>query len=290
MAKVSDIIRLAKTQLGYKDGDKQVLEYIHNWEPSWGANTPWCACFTTWLGDKLGMNIIRSASVPTIVRNAKQQGLWVTPGNQRDGDFIVYTFSANRNPDHIGLYIGGGQSIDGNWNNQVMYHTATNVLGYVRNAYEAESISKKVKVVYSGSEGLNLRNSANFSGSISRVAKKGDILKVVADIGDMYMLENFEYVSKDKKYVVDDVENAKPSSAKIKIPTSVDRWRVYSLGEAPVSGNECGFLKPSVFADEAAYLEYEVIDWIQPDVAIIKTRDFGQVQIYVGSDTSAIIE
>lgn len=70
----------------------------------------------------------------------------------------------------------------------------------------------------------------------------------------------------------------------------MDSGRVYSLGEAPVSGNECGFLTPSVFADEAVYLEYGIIDWIQSHVAIIETNDFGEVQIYAGSDTSAIIE
>ena len=58
------------------------------------------------------------------------------------------------------------------------------------------------------------------------------------------------------------------------------------LDKAPVVGNECGYLLPSKFGG----LEYKIQGWSQDDVAIIETRDFGQVQIYVAPDTGAIIK
>jgi len=288
--KVSEMIKLAKSQIGYKDGDAQVLKYIRNWEPSWGLETPWCACFLTWLADQSGLAAIRGASVPTMVKAAKAKGLWLAPGQQNDGDFVVYTYSANGNPDHIGLDIGGGYSIDGNFNDCVCYHQKDHVLGYIKNTYAKEQVMKKIQVVYDGSDGLDIREGACYGSSVRRVAKKGEILSVVADLGDMYMLEDFLYVTNEKAYVLDYVEPAKAKKQKIKLPTTVDAWRVYPLNKAPVVGNECGKLLPSNFKVEARYLEYDVIKWAQPDVAVIQTRDFGIVQIYVGKDTSAKIE
>lgn len=77
----------------------------------------------------------------------------------------------------------------------------------------------------------------------------------------------------------------KPVSQTLILPASADTWRVYPMGVAPVVGNECGKLLPSKFGG----LEYEIKGWTQPDVAIIQTRDFGEVQIYVAPSTGAII-
>lgn len=71
----------------------------------------------------------------------------------------------------------------------------------------------------------------------------------------------------------------------IHLPASVSSWRIYPLNKQPVVGNECGKLLPSKFGG----LDYDVIRWVSNNVAVIKTRDWGEVQIYVGSDTSAVI-
>ena len=70
------------------------------------------------------------------------------------------------------------------------------------------------------------------------------------------------------------------------LPASATSWRIYPMDKAPVVGNECGKLLPSKFGG----LEYEIKGWTQPDVAIIQTRDFGEVQIYVAPSTGAIIK
>ena len=70
------------------------------------------------------------------------------------------------------------------------------------------------------------------------------------------------------------------------LPADAESWRVYPMDKAPVVGNECGKLLPSRFGG----LEYEIKDMISPDVAVIQTRDFGKVQIYVNPSTGAIIK
>ena len=61
-----------------------------------------------------------------------------------------------------------------------------------------------------------------------------------------------------------------------------DTWRVYAMNVAPVKGNECKELMPSKFGG----LSYTVKGYTQPNVAIIETRDYGQVQIYIGKDVA----
>ena len=73
---------------------------------------------------------------------------------------------------------------------------------------------------------------------------------------------------------------------KLYLPKTATSWRVYKMNKAPVKGNECGKLNPSKFGG----LIYDILGWTQPDVAIINTRDFGKVQIYVAQSTGAIIK
>lgn len=61
-----------------------------------------------------------------------------------------------------------------------------------------------------------------------------------------------------------------------------DTWRVYAMDVAPIVGNECKELMPSKFGG----LSYTIKGYTQPNVAIIETRDYGQVQIYIGKDVS----
>ena len=61
-----------------------------------------------------------------------------------------------------------------------------------------------------------------------------------------------------------------------------DTWRVYPMNVAPVVGNECKTLLPSKFNG----LSYTLKGYTMENVAIINTRDFGEVQIYIGSDVS----
>lgn len=77
--------------------------------------------------------------------------------------------------------------------------------------------------------------------------------------------------------------NTTTKACKVELPKNAESWRVYPMDKAPTVGNECGFLKPSKFGG----LTYDVLDWTQTDVAVIETRDFGRVQIYVAASTGA---
>lgn len=65
-----------------------------------------------------------------------------------------------------------------------------------------------------------------------------------------------------------------------------DTWRVYPMNVAPVKGNECKILYPSRFNG----LSYTIKGYTQANVAIIETRDYGQVQIYIGQDVSNMFD
>ena len=82
------------------------------------------------------------------------------------------------------------------------------------------------------------------------------------------------------------IKDPKEIEQTLYLPESADTWRVYPLNVAPVVGNECGFLYPSKFFG----LTYKIKGWSMENVAIIDTRDYGRVQIYVAPDTGAIIK
>ena len=80
------------------------------------------------------------------------------------------------------------------------------------------------------------------------------------------------------------IETTKPK--KLYLPASADKWRVYGMKSLVQVGRECGFLRPSKFGG----LEYDIIRMVDSNVAIIKTRDFGEVKIYVAPKTGAVIK
>ncbi len=60
----------------------------------------------------------------------------------------------------------------------------------------------------------------------------------------------------------------------------VTDWNIYPMDVAPIVGNECGDVYPSRFGG----LSYTIKGYTYDDVAIIETRDYGKVQIYIGLD------
>jgi hypothetical protein len=78
---------------------------------------------------------------------------------------------------------------------------------------------------------------------------------------------------------------AQPSGLRLTLPAAATAWNVYPLNRPPVTANAVGKLNPSLFGG----LTYDVIRMNQPTVAVIRTRDHGEVQIYVGPETGAIL-
>ena len=68
----------------------------------------------------------------------------------------------------------------------------------------------------------------------------------------------------------------------LNLSPEADTWRVYTMNVAPIVGNECKQLLPSKFGG----LSYTIQGYTTKNVAIIETRDYGQVQIYIGQDVA----
>lgn len=72
----------------------------------------------------------------------------------------------------------------------------------------------------------------------------------------------------------------------VTLPPAAGTWGIYRLNVQPVSKNIFARLNPGKFGP----LTYRVERWVIPNqVAVINTRDFGPVQIYVAAGTGARI-
>lgn len=98
-------------------------------------------------------------------------------------------------------------------------------------------------------------------------------------IDDSYtIINNYGYAFKH----INDVQEPSTGVKYLNLNADIESWRVYPMNVAPVVGNECSFIKPSKFGG----LSYTILGFTMENVAIIETRDFGQVQIYIGPDTT----
>ncbi len=87
----------------------------------------------------------------------------------------------------------------------------------------------------------------------------------------------------DWKYL-DDILIEDNRKEYLNISDLADTWKIYPIDKVPVKGNECGMLRPSKFGG----LSYVIKGYPQNNVALIETRDFGLVQIYIGKDVSQL--
>ena len=126
--------------------------------------------------------------------------------------------------------------------------------------------------------------------------KKGDVLGVIGMTGlatgvhlhfqidkgsSNTSINPYEYVFNGKDLVA-----INTSKKLLILPSTALSWRVYPLNKQPVKGNEKGYLRPHKFGG----LKYSIVSMRSKNVAIIDTRDFGRVQIYVAPSTGAIIK
>lgn len=110
-------------------------------------------------------------------------------------------------------------------------------------------------------------------------------------LGAFNVLEYAKNVASKNKAIVCDVSgkvvisyvvnNKKYLNLKSNIPS----WRVYPLSKAPVIGNECGRLAPSLFGG----LSYEILGNPQSNIYTIQTQSFGKVNIYAPNDNDSSI-
>ncbi|MGL3805832.1 peptidoglycan recognition protein family protein [Paeniglutamicibacter sp. R2-26] len=74
---------------------------------------------------------------------------------------------------------------------------------------------------------------------------------------------------------------------RLHLPKTVSKWGIYKLGAAPVKRNVFAYLNPQKFGG----LTYDILRWTVPnEVAVVKTSQYGTVQIYVAKGTGAVIK
>lgn len=117
--------------------------------------------------------------------------------------------------------------------------------------------------------------------------RRGGIKGNHLNINEISGIPNVEGGIYDDGYRVNETKSQpQPTTKKLYLPKEDDTWRVYPLDKTPTKGNECGFLRPKKFGG----LTYDIIKMVNENVAIIKTEDFGTVQIWVAKGTGAIIK
>ena len=158
MAKASDILDIARAELGYKEhpAGSNRTKY-GKWFGLDGQ--PWCMMFAQWVFARAGaadLLPVRTASCGALMRAGKAAGRWVT-GNYQPGDVVIYDFPGGAATDHCGIVVTalttGVRAIEGNTavgddsnGGAVMERTRplSQVVGAVRPDYD---VDKEVDIV-----------------------------------------------------------------------------------------------------------------------------------------------
>ena len=92
------IINLAVEQLG-----NGYTTYCH--DMGYNFRFPWCACFISWLAEKLGITDIIPVdmSCNRQISKFKALGVWHTDRNFQTGDILYYDWDISGDADHVGI-------------------------------------------------------------------------------------------------------------------------------------------------------------------------------------------
>lgn len=161
MAKASDILAVARAELGYAESPKGSNKTKYG---KWFGldGNPWCMMFVQWCFRMAGAQDLlpaTTASCGALMRAAQAAGCWVT-GDYQPGDVVIYDFLGGAATDHTGIIdqvLGCGVlAIEGNTGagndangGQVQRRVRAPgvILGAVRPAYDAEKIEEDDQVI-----------------------------------------------------------------------------------------------------------------------------------------------
>ena len=109
----------------------------------------WCACFISWLAEKLGITDIIPVdmSCNSQIKKFKSMGVWHTDSNIQSGDILYYDWDSSGDADHVGIVEKANNSlltvIEGNNGNypddkvrrREIYSESFLIFGYARPKY-----------------------------------------------------------------------------------------------------------------------------------------------------------
>lgn len=157
MARVSDLLAVARGELGYTESPAGSNKTKYGrWYGLDGQS--WCMMFVQWCFAQAGAAALlpaKTASCGALMRAAKSAGCWVE-GDYRVGDVVIYNFPGGARTDHTGIVTevsaAGVSAIEGNTavgndanGGAVMERTRrySVVLGAVRPKYEEADMTQQ---------------------------------------------------------------------------------------------------------------------------------------------------
>lgn len=131
------VIKIAESQKGVKEGTAQADRIAA--AAGITSAQAWCAAFITWVLKRAGVKNLPSSPAAVSSWESWAGGEHVAGGlaNARAGDLIAFS------GEHIGMYLGGGRMISGNWSNEV-------AIAQVSEETEPITAIIRVKGLYSG--------------------------------------------------------------------------------------------------------------------------------------------
>ena len=140
------IINLAVEQLG-----NGYTTYCH--DMGYNFRFPWCACFISWLAEKLGITdvIPVDMSCNSQIAKFKDMGVWHTDRKFQTGDILYYDWDISGDADHVGIVekVSGNtltviEGNNGNFPNDRVRRREINsasslIYGYARPKYPVKS-------------------------------------------------------------------------------------------------------------------------------------------------------
>lgn len=120
MATAAQVLSVAQSQIGYKEGSNNNTKYGKDY--GWN-NVAWCVIFQWWIFKQAGASALfygggKTASCTQLYTWAKGQGLAVSKNSLKPGDIVFMNFSGGTSTDHVGIVEAAGSSqvttIEGN--------------------------------------------------------------------------------------------------------------------------------------------------------------------------------
>ena len=158
------IIALATEQLG-----NNYTTYCK--DMGYSYRIEWCACFISWLAEKLKITDIIPVdmSCNSQIKKFKALGVWHTDSNIQSGDIIYYDWDSSGDADHVGIVIKNTNGIltviEGNKGNEPydcvgkreISSKSSLIFGYARPKYRSDGVSISFPTIRRGDTGTAVK-------------------------------------------------------------------------------------------------------------------------------------
>lgn len=182
----SQIIALAKTQIGVSEDPVKSDNVKYNKELHGGAKQPWCCTFIRWLfkqlkAEKLFCDGRNEAAVPNVTAWARKSKQLLQYNKGKPGDLAIFDWSGGQTrSDHIGLIIGVENgyyiTIEGNTSDP----NGSGNEGVYQKKRSFKQISYVVRPLYNGASSVDISDIAGADASIENAqSSSNDILGTI---------------------------------------------------------------------------------------------------------------